>query len=137
MVCWQSGHKMEGMRSMLGRFGLSGHHHLQPIAKLSGAPSSERHSAQLRLSGVTLPPHCGRHSRVPGMCAVTLFALTLILREATIWVRVGVWFRRRCACGSTAYYSAIAMASSLLNDCHQRACRQAVRRPGWCSPASH
>ena len=33
----QSGHKMEGMRSMLGRFGLSGHHHLQPIAKLSGA----------------------------------------------------------------------------------------------------
>jgi len=34
----QSGHKMEGMRSMLGRFGLSGHHHLQPIAKLSGAP---------------------------------------------------------------------------------------------------
>lgn len=24
------------MRAMLGRFGLSGHHHLQPITKLSG-----------------------------------------------------------------------------------------------------
>lgn len=24
------------MRAMLGRFGLSGHHHLQPIVKLSG-----------------------------------------------------------------------------------------------------
>ena len=24
------------MRAMLGRFGLSGHHHLQPILKLSG-----------------------------------------------------------------------------------------------------
>ena len=33
----QSGMKMEDMRAMLGRFGLSGHHHLQPICKLSGA----------------------------------------------------------------------------------------------------
>lgn len=32
----QAGMKMEDMRAMLGRFGLSGHHHLQPICKLSG-----------------------------------------------------------------------------------------------------
>lgn len=32
----QSGLRMDGLRRMLGRFGLSGHHHLQPIAKLSG-----------------------------------------------------------------------------------------------------
>ncbi|GAB4823496.1 hypothetical protein N2152v2_010542 [Parachlorella kessleri] len=31
-----AGLKPEGMRAILGRFGLSGHHHLQPIAKLSG-----------------------------------------------------------------------------------------------------
>jgi ATP-binding cassette subfamily F protein 1 len=30
------GLKPEGMRAMLGRFGLSGHHHLTPIVKLSG-----------------------------------------------------------------------------------------------------
>ncbi len=28
--------KPEQMRAMLGRFGLSGHHHLTPICKLSG-----------------------------------------------------------------------------------------------------
>ena len=33
----QSGLRMDGLRRMLGRFGLSGHHHLQPIQKLSGA----------------------------------------------------------------------------------------------------
>ncbi len=33
----QSGLKMEELRAMLGRFGLAGHHHLQPIVKLSGA----------------------------------------------------------------------------------------------------
>lgn len=32
----QSGLRMDGLRRMLGRFGLSGHHHLQPIQKLSG-----------------------------------------------------------------------------------------------------
>ena len=32
----QAGLKPEQMRGQLGRFGLSGHHHLQPIAKLSG-----------------------------------------------------------------------------------------------------
>ena len=32
----QSGLKPEQMRQQLGRFGLSGHHHLQPICKLSG-----------------------------------------------------------------------------------------------------
>ena len=32
----QLGLKPEQMRAMLGRFGLSGHHHLQPILKLSG-----------------------------------------------------------------------------------------------------
>lgn len=32
----EAGLKPEGMRAILGRFGLSGHHHLQPIAKLSG-----------------------------------------------------------------------------------------------------
>jgi hypothetical protein len=31
------GMRMEDMRAILGRFGLSGHHHLQPICKLSGA----------------------------------------------------------------------------------------------------
>jgi ATP-binding cassette subfamily F protein 1 len=32
----QAGLKGEQMRAQLGRFGLSGHHHLQPICKLSG-----------------------------------------------------------------------------------------------------
>jgi ATP-binding cassette subfamily F protein 1 len=32
----ESGFKATEMRAMLGRFGLSGHHHLQPITKLSG-----------------------------------------------------------------------------------------------------
>jgi ATPase subunit of ABC transporter with duplicated ATPase domains len=32
----EAGLKPEGMRAMLGRFGLSGHHHLTPIVKLSG-----------------------------------------------------------------------------------------------------
>lgn len=32
----ESGLKSTEMRAMLGRFGLSGHHHLQPIVKLSG-----------------------------------------------------------------------------------------------------
>ena len=32
----ESGLKNEQMRAQLGRFGLSGHHHLQPICKLSG-----------------------------------------------------------------------------------------------------
>ena len=32
----QAGLKPEQMRAQLGRFGLSGHHHLQPICKLSG-----------------------------------------------------------------------------------------------------
>ena len=31
-----AGFKATEMRAMLGRFGLSGHHHLQPITKLSG-----------------------------------------------------------------------------------------------------
>ena len=35
-VLAQSGLKPEQMRQQLGRFGLSGHHHLQPICKLSG-----------------------------------------------------------------------------------------------------
>jgi ATPase subunit of ABC transporter with duplicated ATPase domains len=33
----EAGLKPEGMRAMLGRFGLSGHHHLTPIVKLSGS----------------------------------------------------------------------------------------------------
>ena len=32
----EAGIKPEQMRAYLGRFGLSGHHHLQPICKLSG-----------------------------------------------------------------------------------------------------
>ena len=36
----QSGLKPEQMRAQLGRFGLSGHHHLQPICKLSGGQKS-------------------------------------------------------------------------------------------------
>ena len=39
---------------MLGRFGLSGHHHLQPIAKLSGVPLSLRLSCKPAVHGVTL-----------------------------------------------------------------------------------
>lgn len=35
-----AGLKPEGMRAMLGRFGLSGHHHLTPIIKLSGRESN-------------------------------------------------------------------------------------------------
>ncbi len=31
-----SGKRPEEFRAILGRFGLSGHHHLQPICKLSG-----------------------------------------------------------------------------------------------------
>ena len=38
----QSGLRMDGLRRMLGRFGLSGHHHLQPIQKLSGAAAHHR-----------------------------------------------------------------------------------------------
>lgn len=36
----ESGKRMEELRAMLGRFGLSGHHHLQPIVKLSGGQKS-------------------------------------------------------------------------------------------------
>ncbi|KAK9798586.1 hypothetical protein WJX73_004190 [Symbiochloris irregularis] len=36
----QAGLKPEQMRAQLGRFGLSGHHHLQPICKLSGGQKS-------------------------------------------------------------------------------------------------
>jgi ATP-binding cassette subfamily F protein 1 len=32
----EAGLKPEQMRAKLGRFGLSGHHHLTPICKLSG-----------------------------------------------------------------------------------------------------
>ena len=32
----EAGLKPEQMRAMLGKFGLSGHHHLTPIVKLSG-----------------------------------------------------------------------------------------------------
>lgn len=35
----EAGLKPEQMRAMLGKFGLSGHHHLTPICKLSGAQS--------------------------------------------------------------------------------------------------
>mmetsp|Transcript_17779 Transcript_17779/g.53537 ORF Transcript_17779/g.53537 Transcript_17779/m.53537 type:complete len:803 (+) Transcript_17779:248-2656(+) len=36
----ESGKKLEDLRAMLGRFGLAGHHHLQPIVKLSGGQKS-------------------------------------------------------------------------------------------------
>ena len=36
----EAGLKPEQMRAMLGRFGLSGHHHLTPICKLSGGQKS-------------------------------------------------------------------------------------------------
>lgn len=38
-----AGLKPEGMRAMLGRFGLSGQHHLTPICKLSGAVAHSYH----------------------------------------------------------------------------------------------
>ena len=37
-----AGLKPEGMRAMLGRFGLSGQHHLTPICKLSGECAAAR-----------------------------------------------------------------------------------------------
>ena len=43
----QAGLKPEQMRQQLGRFGLSGHHHLQPIAKLSGGQKARSSRACL------------------------------------------------------------------------------------------
>ena len=63
--CVQSGKKLEDVRAMLGRFGLSGHHHLQPILKLSGAA----YLLEIGDSGNVLPtqqlPHCGRPQGCP------------------------------------------------------------------------
>ena len=47
MMMMQSGLRMDGLRRMLGRFGLSGHHHLQPIQKLSGATAGLFHLASV------------------------------------------------------------------------------------------
>ncbi len=47
---WCAGLKPEQMRAMLGRFGLSGHHHLQPIAKLSGGQKARVVFAAIALS---------------------------------------------------------------------------------------
>lgn len=44
------GLKPEEMRARLGRFGLSGHHHLQPIAKLSGGQKARVVFADIALS---------------------------------------------------------------------------------------
>jgi ATP-binding cassette, subfamily F, member 1 len=46
----QSGLKPEDMRAKLGRFGLSGHHHLQPICKLSGGQKARVVFAAIALS---------------------------------------------------------------------------------------
>mmetsp|Transcript_15569 Transcript_15569/g.39674 ORF Transcript_15569/g.39674 Transcript_15569/m.39674 type:complete len:705 (-) Transcript_15569:41-2155(-) len=45
-----SGLKMEQMRAKLGKFGLSGHHHLQPIVKLSGGQKARVVFAAVSLS---------------------------------------------------------------------------------------
>lgn len=46
----QAGLKAEDMRAKLGRFGLSGHHHLQPICKLSGGQKARVVFAAIALS---------------------------------------------------------------------------------------
>ncbi|KIY93461.1 hypothetical protein MNEG_14502 [Monoraphidium neglectum] len=49
----ESGLKPEGVRAMLGKFGLSGHHHLVPIVKLSGGQK-----ARVVFAGISLSqPH--------------------------------------------------------------------------------
>ncbi len=44
------GYRVEQMRAMLGKFGLSGHHHLQPIVKLSGGQKARVVFAAVSLS---------------------------------------------------------------------------------------
>jgi len=46
----EAGLKPEDMRAKLGRFGLSGHHHLQPICKLSGGQKARVVFAAIALS---------------------------------------------------------------------------------------
>jgi ATP-binding cassette subfamily F protein 1 len=46
----ESGLRPEQMRAMLGRFGLSGHHHLTPIVKLSGGQKARVVFASIALS---------------------------------------------------------------------------------------
>ena len=46
----ESGLKAEDMRAKLGKFGLSGHHHLQPICKLSGGQKARVVFAAIALS---------------------------------------------------------------------------------------
>ena len=46
----ESGLKPEGVRAMLGKFGLSGHHHLVPIVKLSGGQKARVVFAAIALS---------------------------------------------------------------------------------------
>lgn len=49
------GLKPEGMRAMLGRFGLSGQHHLTPICKLSGErPRTQQVQCMLGAWGMAL-----------------------------------------------------------------------------------
>jgi len=45
-----SGFRLEQMRAKLGKFGLSGHHHLQPIVKLSGGQKARVVFAAISLS---------------------------------------------------------------------------------------
>ena len=61
----QSGLRMDGLRRMLGRFGLSGHHHLQPIQKLSGA-TAHQHPAFIEHQGSIVPTN--RHTCVTDGC---------------------------------------------------------------------
>ena len=45
-----SGYRIEQMRAKLGKFGLSGHHHMQPIVKLSGGQKARVVFAAISLS---------------------------------------------------------------------------------------
>ena len=45
-----SGYRVEQMRAKLGKFGLSGHHHMQPIVKLSGGQKARVVFAAISLS---------------------------------------------------------------------------------------
>eukprot|EP00891_Asterochloris_glomerata_P000401 jgi/Astpho2/401/Aster-03451 len=62
----ESGLKNEQMRAQLGRFGLSGHHHLQPICKLSGGQKARVVFTSISLSN----PHILLFDERPHIFAV-------------------------------------------------------------------
>jgi hypothetical protein len=53
------------MRQQLGRFGLSGHHHLQPITKLSGGQKARACSSHMHPEGF----RNATHQSLPCLCS--------------------------------------------------------------------